>query len=61
MLHLQDPMTKNILTDRYIKKLYSIWTWNIELAHQPDEYIEIEDMIDSTNIMGNTLIDLLTN
>ena len=33
----------------------------LELAHQPDEYIEIEDMIDSTNIMGNTLIDLLTN
>ena len=33
----------------------------LELAHQPDEYIKIEDMIDSTNIMGNTLIDLLTN
>ena len=31
----------------------------LELAHQPDEYIEIEDMIDSTKIMGNTLIDLL--
>ena len=31
----------------------------LELAHQPDEYIEIEDMVDSTKIMGNTLIDLL--
>jgi len=33
----------------------------LELAHQPDEYIEIEDMVDSTKIMGNTLIDLLIN
>ncbi len=31
----------------------------LDLAHQPDEYIGIDDMLDSAKIMGNTLHSLL--
>ncbi|MEO9825750.1 MAG: acetylornithine deacetylase/succinyl-diaminopimelate desuccinylase family protein [Paracoccaceae bacterium] len=31
----------------------------LELAHKPDEYIEIDDMIDSAKVMGLSLMDLL--
>lgn len=30
----------------------------LELAHQPDEYIGIDDMIDSAKVMGRSLMDL---
>ncbi len=31
----------------------------LELAHKPDEYVGVEDMIDSAKVMGLTLVDLL--
>lgn len=31
----------------------------LELAHKPDEYVGIDDMIDSAKVMGQTLCDLL--
>jgi succinyl-diaminopimelate desuccinylase len=31
----------------------------LDLAHQPDEYISIQDMIDSAKVMANTLVTLL--
>jgi len=31
----------------------------LELAHKPDEYVGVEDMLDSTNVMANTLQRLL--
>lgn len=31
----------------------------LELAHKPDEYIGVEDMIDSAKVMAMTLVDLL--
>ncbi|GGA08058.1 acetylornithine deacetylase/succinyl-diaminopimelate desuccinylase family protein [Neptunicoccus cionae] len=31
----------------------------LELAHQPDEYVEVSAMLDSAKIMGQSLIDLL--
>ena len=31
----------------------------LELAHKPDEYVEVDDMIDSAKVMGQSLIDLL--
>ena len=31
----------------------------LDLAHQPDEYVGIQDMIDSTHVMGRTLAQLL--
>ncbi len=33
----------------------------LELAHQPDEYVEVSAMIDSAKIMGQSLIDLLVD
>lgn len=33
----------------------------LELAHKPDEYIGVNDMLDSAKVMGLCLIDLLTN
>jgi len=33
----------------------------LELAHKPDEYIGVEDMVDSAKVMGLCLIDLLTD
>lgn len=32
----------------------------LDLAHQPDEYVDIDDMLDSVRVMGLVLIDLLT-
>lgn len=32
----------------------------LDLAHQPDEYIEVSDMLDSAKVMGLALKDLLT-
>ena len=32
----------------------------LDLAHKPDEYVGIDDMVDSARVMGNSLIDLLT-
>jgi len=32
----------------------------LELAHQPDEYIEVDDMVDSACVMGHVLTQLLT-
>lgn len=31
----------------------------LELAHKPDEYVGVDDMIDSAKVMGQSLIDLL--
>ena len=31
----------------------------LELAHKPDEYVGVDDMIDSAKVMGHCLIDLL--
>jgi len=31
----------------------------LDLAHQPDEYVDVDDMLDSVRVMGLTLIDLL--
>ncbi len=33
----------------------------LDLAHQPDEYVGIQDMIDSAHVMGKTLARLLAN
>ena len=33
----------------------------LDLAHKPDEYVGVEDMIDSAKVMGRSLIDLLAN
>ena len=32
----------------------------LDLAHQPDEYIEVGDMLDSAKVMGLALAELLT-
>ncbi|MBW4708338.1 acetylornithine deacetylase/succinyl-diaminopimelate desuccinylase family protein [Roseobacter sp. YSTF-M11] len=32
----------------------------LELAHKPDEYVGIDDMMDSAQVMGRTLVTLLT-
>lgn len=32
----------------------------LDLAHKPDEYVGVDDMIDSAKVMGRTLIKLLT-
>ena len=31
----------------------------LELAHKPDEYIHVQDMIDSAKVMAHTLMQLL--
>ena len=31
----------------------------LDLAHQPDEYVGIQDMMDSAKVMGSTLASLL--
>ena len=31
----------------------------LELAHKPDEYIDIEDMVTSAKVMAASLVDLL--
>jgi len=31
----------------------------LELAHKPDEYVDVDDMIDSAKVMGQSLIELL--
>ncbi len=31
----------------------------LELAHQPDEYVDVDDMIDSAKVMGQTLVEIL--
>jgi len=33
----------------------------LDLAHQPDEYVDIQDMLDSTKVMARTLVSLLTD
>ena len=33
----------------------------LDLAHQPDEYIDIQDMLDATRVMARTLVSLLAN
>jgi succinyl-diaminopimelate desuccinylase len=32
----------------------------LDLAHKPDEFVAVADMIDSAKVMGNSLIDILT-
>ena len=32
----------------------------LELAHKPDEYIDVDDMMDSAKVMGLCLVDILT-
>jgi len=32
----------------------------LDLAHQPDEWIGIDDMLDSAKVMGHALADLLS-
>ena len=31
----------------------------LDLAHKPDEYIEVDDMVDSAKVMGRSLLELL--
>ncbi len=31
----------------------------LDLAHQPDEYVGVEDMLDAATVMGTALADLL--
>ena len=31
----------------------------LDLAHQPDEYVGVEDMLDAATVMGLALADLL--
>jgi succinyl-diaminopimelate desuccinylase len=31
----------------------------LDLAHQPDEYVGIQDMIDSAKVMGQSIVTLL--
>ena len=31
----------------------------LDLAHKPDEYVGVEDMLDSAKVMGRSLIELL--
>ena len=31
----------------------------LDLAHKPDEYVGIDDMVESAQVMGRSLIDLL--
>jgi hypothetical protein len=33
----------------------------LEMAHKPDEYIGVDDMIDSAEVMALSLLDILTN
>jgi len=33
----------------------------LELAHKPDEYVGVDDMIDSAKVMAQSLVDLLTD
>ncbi len=33
----------------------------LDLAHKPDEYVGVDDMIDSAKVMGRTLVSLLTD
>jgi len=33
----------------------------LELAHQPDEYVDIQDMLDATKVMARSLVSLLTD
>lgn len=33
----------------------------LDLAHKPDEYVGVDDMIDSAKVMGRTLVNLLTD
>lgn len=33
----------------------------LDLAHQPDEYIAVQDMVDSAKVMGLALVELLTD
>jgi len=32
----------------------------LDLAHKPDEYVGVEDMLDSAKVMGHALVELLT-
>jgi succinyl-diaminopimelate desuccinylase len=31
----------------------------LDLAHQPDEYVAVDDMVDSAKVMGLALVQLL--
>ncbi len=31
----------------------------LDLAHQPDEYVDVDDMMDAAHVMGSALVDLL--
>jgi len=33
----------------------------LDLAHQPDEYVGIQDMLDSAKVMARSLASLLTD
>jgi len=33
----------------------------LDLAHQPDEYVDIQDMLDATKVMARSLVTLLTD
>ena len=49
MLFLQVHMIKNILTE-FVKNCIAYGPGILELAHQPDEFILISDMLDSAKI-----------
>lgn len=33
----------------------------LDLAHKPDEYVGVDDMLDSAKVMGRSLIELLVH
>jgi succinyl-diaminopimelate desuccinylase len=33
----------------------------LELAHKPDEYVAVADMVDAAKVMGRSLIELLAD
>ena len=33
----------------------------LDLAHQPDEYVGIQDMVDSAKVMAQTLVSILVD
>ena len=45
--------------DRQAQELHRPWAWMLDLPHQPDEYGDVEDMLDAATVLGLALGDLL--
>ena len=55
------PMTRNILTASASCKFITCGLGSLELAHQPDEWVGINDMLDSAKVMAHALTALLAD